>query len=160
MLPSSAPAAFPRIPSGRGQFPRLQLRGSAGLAPASLSSPSGKDARSEQACKEQKQQCEESNGWSEGSQSLRLSSPSSDEVKYEREQQTQQQRRRQRKVKCRVFSAVNNVPRQPSQGQVGPAKQNQDSSSRKQEDSEDDQKFAQIGHCAGAFVASKFFLRF
>jgi hypothetical protein len=34
-------------PSGREQFPRSQLRGSAGLAPASLSLPSGKDARSE-----------------------------------------------------------------------------------------------------------------
>ena len=38
--------AFPGSPSGRGQFPRLQLRGSAGFSPASLSSPSGKDARS------------------------------------------------------------------------------------------------------------------
>jgi hypothetical protein len=35
------------IPSGREQCPRLQLRGSAGFAPASLSSPSGEDARSE-----------------------------------------------------------------------------------------------------------------
>jgi len=34
------------FPSGRGQCPRLQLRGSAGIAPASLSSPSGEDARS------------------------------------------------------------------------------------------------------------------
>ena len=34
------------ISSGRGQFPRLQLRGSAGLAPASLSSLSSENARS------------------------------------------------------------------------------------------------------------------
>jgi hypothetical protein len=42
------PPAFPGLtPSGRWQFPRLQLRGSAGFSPASQSSPSGKDARSE-----------------------------------------------------------------------------------------------------------------
>src|SRR5579864_2692752 len=41
-----------RFPSGRGQFPRLQLRGSAGFAPASQSSPSGEDARSERHFKE------------------------------------------------------------------------------------------------------------
>ena len=35
------------FPSGRGQCPRLQLRGSAGITPASLSSPSGEDALSE-----------------------------------------------------------------------------------------------------------------
>ena len=50
--------AFPGVPSGRGQFPRLQLRGSAGFTPASLSSPSGKDARSEEDYKEQEQPCE------------------------------------------------------------------------------------------------------
>jgi hypothetical protein len=32
------------IPSDRQRFPRLQLRGSAGFAPASLSLPSGKGA--------------------------------------------------------------------------------------------------------------------
>ena len=47
-----SPPAFPGFPSGRGQFPRLQLRGSAGFAPASLSLPSGKDARSERHFKE------------------------------------------------------------------------------------------------------------
>ena len=46
-LASGVARGLPGIPSGRGQFPRLQLRGSAGFAPASLSSPSGKDARSE-----------------------------------------------------------------------------------------------------------------
>ncbi len=50
------------LPSGRGQFPRLQLRGSAGFSPASLSSPSGKDARSEEHCKDQNNRREESNG--------------------------------------------------------------------------------------------------
>lgn len=34
-------------PSGRPRFSRLQLRGSAGIAPASLSSPQGKDAQTE-----------------------------------------------------------------------------------------------------------------
>ena len=34
--------------SGRRQFPRLQLRGSAGFAPASLSSLSSEDARSKE----------------------------------------------------------------------------------------------------------------
>jgi hypothetical protein len=33
--------------SGRPRFSRLQLRGSAGIAPASLSSPQGKDAQTE-----------------------------------------------------------------------------------------------------------------
>ena len=50
-------------PSGRGQFPRLQLRGSAGVAPASLSSLYGEDARSKCDGKEQKQQREEFKGW-------------------------------------------------------------------------------------------------
>jgi hypothetical protein len=50
------PAVFPEfVPSGRRRCPRLQLRGSAGFTPASLSSPSGKDARSERNAKEQKQ---------------------------------------------------------------------------------------------------------
>jgi len=34
-------------PSGRLRFSRLQLRGSAGIAPASLSLPRGKDAQTE-----------------------------------------------------------------------------------------------------------------
>ena len=43
------PAVFPGfVPSDRRRCPRLQLRGSAGFTPASLSSPSGKDARSEE----------------------------------------------------------------------------------------------------------------
>src|SRR5580700_395201 len=55
MIPSGHALGLPGIsPSGRGQFPRLQLRGSAGFSPASLSSPSGKDARSERNDKEQK----------------------------------------------------------------------------------------------------------
>jgi hypothetical protein len=45
-LKSEAPAAFPEFSSGHGQFPRLQLRDSAGFSPASLPSPSGEDARS------------------------------------------------------------------------------------------------------------------
>jgi hypothetical protein len=40
--------------SDRLRFPRLQLRGSAGIAPASLSSPQGKDAQTEGHFKEQK----------------------------------------------------------------------------------------------------------
>jgi hypothetical protein len=41
-------AAFPGVdPSDRLLFSRLQLRGSAGIAPASLSSPQGKDAQTE-----------------------------------------------------------------------------------------------------------------
>jgi hypothetical protein len=47
-------AAFPELPSGSLQFPRLQLRGSAGFAPASLSLPSGKDAQTEGHFKERK----------------------------------------------------------------------------------------------------------
>jgi len=43
--PPTPPAAFPEFSSGREQCPRLQLRGSAGFTPASLSLPSGKDAR-------------------------------------------------------------------------------------------------------------------
>jgi hypothetical protein len=55
--------ALPGIsPSGRWQFPRLQLRGSAGFAPASLSSPSGEDAHSEEHCKDQNNRREKSNG--------------------------------------------------------------------------------------------------
>src|SRR5580700_7886172 len=47
--------AFPGIaPSDRLRFSRLQLRGSAGIAPASLSSPQGKDAQTERHFKEQK----------------------------------------------------------------------------------------------------------
>jgi len=54
-------------PSGRWQFPRLQLRGSAGFSPASLSSPSGEDALSEEDAKikttnGQNNRREESNG--------------------------------------------------------------------------------------------------
>jgi len=45
-LKSEAPAAFPEFSSGHGQFPRLQLRDSAGFSPASLPSPSGEDTRS------------------------------------------------------------------------------------------------------------------
>jgi len=41
-------------PSGRRQFPRLQLRGSAGFAPASLSLPGGKDAHTYEHLKELK----------------------------------------------------------------------------------------------------------
>jgi hypothetical protein len=41
-------------PSGRLRFSRLQLRGSAGIAPASLSSPQGKDAQTEGHFKERK----------------------------------------------------------------------------------------------------------
>ncbi len=55
MFPSGHAPGLPGISSsGRRQFPRLQLRGSAGFSPASLSSPSGKDARSERHDKEQK----------------------------------------------------------------------------------------------------------
>src|ERR1700675_135661 len=50
-------------PSGQGQFPRLQLRGSAGFAPASLSSLYGEDALSKCDGKEQKQQREEFKWW-------------------------------------------------------------------------------------------------
>src|SRR5438309_6856280 len=51
--------------SGRWQFPRLQLRGSAGFSPASLSSPSGKDARSKQITMTEirNNRRQESNGW-------------------------------------------------------------------------------------------------
>jgi hypothetical protein len=52
---SEAPAAFPEFSSGHGQFPRLQLRDSAGFAPASLSSPSGENAPSDGLEKERKQ---------------------------------------------------------------------------------------------------------
>jgi hypothetical protein len=41
-------------PSDRLRFSRLQLRGSAGIAPASLSSPHGKDAQTEGHVKERK----------------------------------------------------------------------------------------------------------
>jgi hypothetical protein len=41
-------------PSGRLRLPRLQLRGSAGIAPASLSLPPGKDAQTEGHFKERK----------------------------------------------------------------------------------------------------------
>ena len=41
-------------PSDQRRFPRLQLRGSAGFAPASLSSPSGEDARTEGQCERTK----------------------------------------------------------------------------------------------------------
>jgi hypothetical protein len=40
--------------SDRLRFSRLQLRGSAGIAPASLSSPRGKDAQTEGHFKERK----------------------------------------------------------------------------------------------------------
>jgi hypothetical protein len=40
--------------SDRLRFPRLQLRGSAGIAPASLSLPQGKDAQTEGRFKERK----------------------------------------------------------------------------------------------------------
>ncbi len=56
-------------PGGREQFPRLQLRGSAGFAPASLSSPSGKDARSENIYKEPIQRPTTVKGAGTGSQS-------------------------------------------------------------------------------------------
>jgi hypothetical protein len=47
--------AFPEFSSSdRLRFSRLQLRGSAGIAPASLSSPHGKDAQTEGHFKEQK----------------------------------------------------------------------------------------------------------
>jgi hypothetical protein len=47
--------AFPGIaPSDRLRFSRLQLRGSAGIAPASLSPPQGEDAQTEGHFKEQK----------------------------------------------------------------------------------------------------------
>jgi hypothetical protein len=44
-------------PSDRLRFSRLQLRGSAGLAPASLSSPRGKDAQTEGHFKEREIVC-------------------------------------------------------------------------------------------------------
>jgi hypothetical protein len=46
--PNILQTAFPGIaPSDRLRFSRLQLRGSAGIAPASLSLPRGKDAQTE-----------------------------------------------------------------------------------------------------------------
>ena len=44
-LNRSSPQAFPDRSSGPRLCPRLQLRGSAGFAPASLSSPSEEDAQ-------------------------------------------------------------------------------------------------------------------
>ena len=50
-------------PSDRLRFSRLQLRGSAGIAPASLSSPHGKDAQTEKdISKNGKHWCEEFTG--------------------------------------------------------------------------------------------------
>src|ERR1700733_2890461 len=46
-LPDSADGLPGNAPSGRLRFSRLQLRGSAGIAPASLSLPRGKDAQTE-----------------------------------------------------------------------------------------------------------------
>jgi hypothetical protein len=55
--------AFPGIlPSDRQRFSRLQLRGSAGIAPASLSSPQGKDAQTEGHFKDREKQCEKFTG--------------------------------------------------------------------------------------------------
>src|SRR5437763_1459096 len=42
---SALPQAFPEKSSGPVLLPRLQLRGSAGISPASLSSPHEEDAR-------------------------------------------------------------------------------------------------------------------
>ena len=52
-LPDSAGGLPGNAPSGRLRFSRLQLRGSAGIAPASLSLPWGKDAQTEGHFKEQ-----------------------------------------------------------------------------------------------------------
>jgi hypothetical protein len=46
--------AFPGFPSDRRQFPRLQLRGSAGFSPASLPHHGDKDARTKYVVKEPK----------------------------------------------------------------------------------------------------------
>jgi hypothetical protein len=53
-LPDSADGLPGIAPSDRLRFSRLQLRGSAGIAPASLSSPQGKDAQTEGRVKELK----------------------------------------------------------------------------------------------------------
>jgi len=69
-FPSVHAPGLPGIsPSGRWQFPRLQLRGSAGFSPASLTSPSGEVARSEEFTKIKTTVVEESNGCESGSQS-------------------------------------------------------------------------------------------
>ena len=69
-FPSVHAPVLPGIsPSGRWQFPRLQLRGSAGFSPASLTSPSGEVARSEEFTKIKTTVVEESNGCPLGSQS-------------------------------------------------------------------------------------------
>jgi hypothetical protein len=49
------------FPSDRLRFSRLQLRGSAGIAPASLSSPRGEDAQTEGHFKEQRKYSRERN---------------------------------------------------------------------------------------------------
>ena len=51
-LPDSAGGLPGIAPSGRLRFSRLQLRGSAGIAPASQSLPRGKDAQTEGRVKE------------------------------------------------------------------------------------------------------------
>jgi hypothetical protein len=65
---SEASVAFPEFSSGLGQFPRLQLRDSAGFTPASLSSPRGEDAHTEGHEKERKQRWKKSKGRSSASQ--------------------------------------------------------------------------------------------
>jgi hypothetical protein len=55
-------------PSDRLRFSRLQLRGSAGIAPASLSSPRGEDAQTEGHFKERKYWLKEFSGGGLGSQ--------------------------------------------------------------------------------------------
>jgi len=161
--------AFPGTPpSGRWQFPRLQLRGSAGFPPASLSSPSGKDARSERSYKEQKQPYNESNGENHRSQITRpslpsfpscplwlclctrqrkrSSPPSPQNIQHNRQHHAQQHRSRQRKINSRTLPAIYDVPRQPSQRQVRPPQQSQRDSRRHQHHAEDDQHLSQISH--------------
>jgi hypothetical protein len=58
-----AQPAFPGFPGDRLQFPRLQLRGSAGISPASLSFAERQKTRIPKDMeKNEKNRCEESNG--------------------------------------------------------------------------------------------------
>jgi len=69
-----------------------------------------------------------------------------DHIEEQRKHHAQQDRRSQRKVKRRIFAAVENVSRKASQRQVHSSEQRKQKAGHNQHDAQDDQDFAQISH--------------
>ena len=70
----------------------------------------------------------------------------SDYVKDQREYNADQDRSRERKIESCIFPAIENVPRQTANGQVGTPKQQKKSSQQEQHETKEYEEFAEIKH--------------